>query len=439
MSNLSSSFPASATRRRFVGAGAGFFAGLTVPNILQLRAASQQLPRRDTTVIFAYMGGGPSQFETWDPKPDAPAEYRGKYGAIPTNVDGLQICELLPRQAKLMDKVAIIRSIHHEQASHIAEHIVETGYDLKNNANILPGEMPAVGCVVSKLRGGSPDGIPAYVRLRPGAAYSGPQWLGNQHRSFDVKADPNAAEFAVRNLTLDSKLSVARLEDRRGLLSELDRQKGALDTAESAGAIDEFTSQAFHLVTGDAARNAFDIGQEPDAVRDRYGRTEVGQRLLLARRLAEAGVPFIKVRNSAPDWDDHQDMDKRIQQRVPGFDQSLSALIEDLHERGLNRKVLLVAMGEFGRTPRINANGGRDHWPAVGVAMICGGDYKMGQVIGSTDAYGASVESAPYRPQNVLAMIYRHLGINPEITFDDFSGRPRYILEERRPIVELLG
>ena len=209
-----------------------------------------------------------------------------------------------------------------------------------------------------------------------------------------------------------------------------------MDKSES---LDSFTRQAFELVTGDAAREAFDISREPDKMRDRYGRNSLGQRMLLARRLAEAGVPYVTVRNSAPDWDDHQDMDKRIQQRVPGFDRALSALITDLHERGMQRKVLLVAMGEFGRTPKINGKGGRDHWPKVGNALISGGDYKMGQVIGATDRIGSEVIAAPYRPQNVLAMIYRHLGIDPAVTFNDYSGRPRHILEERRLIEELLG
>lgn len=415
----------------------GLLGGLSLPTILSAR--SQQLPeeRRDTAVIFITLGGGPSQYETYDPKPDASASIRGPFSPISTNVDGIRICELLPNQAKIMDKLAIIRSIHHEQASHIAEHIVETGYDLKSSLNSLVGEMPSVGSVVSAIRGPSQSGIPAYVSLPDRKAYAGSHWLGGQHRLFAVNEDPNAATFAIRNLTLDSRLNIGRLEDRRTLLTDLDRAQRSFEKGDAAQSIDAFNEQAFDLVVGEQARQALDISAEPEAVRDRYGRHAFGQRLLLARRLVEtAGVPFVKVR--LPGWDDHRDLVKRITPRSAEFDQALPALVEDLHARGLNRRVLIIAMGEFGRTPRINATGGRDHWPRAGVALLSGGDYRMGQAIGATDKTGSDPVEAPYRPQNVLAMVYRHLGIDPAITFTDFSGRPRHVLEERRLITELI-
>lgn len=417
---------------------AALLGGLTLPSILKARDQQLLEVRCDTAVIFVVLGGGPSQFETYDPKPDAPAEIRGEFGTVSTNVDGVQFCDLLPKQAKIMDKLAIIRSVHHEQASHIAEHIVETGYDLKNSRNSLTGEMPSVGSVISAVRGPCPSGIPAYVALPDRKAYGGAHWLGGQHKYFAINSDPNTDEFAIKNLTLDSRLNLARLEDRRTLLGDLDDARRSIDTADAAKSIDAFNRQAFDLVTGERARRALDISGEPEAVRDRYGRHTLGQRMLLARRLVEhAGVPFVKVRTLG--WDDHEKLVEKIKPRCVEYDQALTALIEDLQERGMKRNVLVVAIGEFGRTPKINSKGGRDHWPKVNNVLVSGGGYRMGQVIGATDKIGGTVVEAPYRPQNVLSMVYHHLGIDPEITFDDFTGRPRYALEEHGLISELVG
>ena len=396
----------------------------------------------DTAVIFITLGGGPSQFETYDPKPDALSDYRSMFGSVRTSIPGVHFCELLPRQAKLMDHLAIIRSVTHRQASHIAEHIVETGYDLRNPINSLRGEMPSVGSVVSKVRGVNPTGIPAYVTLPERKAYAGAHWLGGRHRHFPVNGDPNAESFEVDNISLGDELDIDRLDDRRTLLADLDGVQREMETAAGIGStsvarsVDGFVGQAFDLLTGDRGRRAFDISAESDTLRDRYGRNALGQRMLLARRLVEAGVPFVKVRCSG--WDDHKDLPGRLRPRAAEYDPALAALITDLRERGLQRKVLVVAMGEFGRTPRINGAGGRDHWPAVSSVLLSGGAFRMGQVIGASDRNGAAVTRAPYAPQSVLAMVYRHLGIDPALTFDDYSGRPRYVLEERRPIRELL-
>lgn len=427
-----------ADRRRFVQAGSAALGGLTLTDILRLRAAAAEKGTAiaDTSVIFIQLGGGPSQHETYDPKPDAPVEYRGNFRPIATRLPGVSFCELMPRQAALSDDLAIVRSVHHEQASHIALHIIETGYDLRSSANARNGEMPSVGSVASKVRGRNRSGIPGYVVMPRHFAYAGAHWLGAQHNHFDVRDDPNADSFEVSNLSLNEKLDIERLDDRRTLLSDLDRAKVAYDLAGSAAALDAISAQAFDLIAGERARLAFDISRELPAVRDRYGRNTLGQRMLLARRLAEAGVPFITIRMG--DWDDHQQLPERISKRAPMYDIGITALIEDLRQRGLNRKVLVVAMGEFGRTPRVNAKAGRDHWPAVNSALLAGGDFQMGQVVGATDAIGGKVTQAPYRPQNVLTMVYRHLGIDPALTFDDYSGRPRYVLEERQPITELL-
>ena len=367
----------------------------------------------------------------------APADYRSLFGTVRTNVPGVHFCELLPKQAKLMDKLAIIRSITHKQANHIAEHIVETGYDLRNSVNSLKGEMPSVGSVVSKVRGISSVGIPFFVTLPDRKAYGGAHWLGGQHRYYAVNEDPNSANFTVKNLALSNNMDIARLEDRRALLAGFDARLREFEELAGAKSIDAFTGLAFDLLTGERAQEAFNISIEPDALRDRYGRNKLWQRMLLARRLVKAGVPFVTVRMGG--WDDHRDLPGRLRPRAAEYDPALAALITDLHERGMNRDVLVVVMGEFGRSPKVNKTGGRDHWPAVNNVLLSGGAYRMGQIIGESDSKGYSVIQAPYPPQSVLAMVYRHLGIDPGMTFNDYTGRPRYVLEERRPIRELIG
>ena len=425
------------TRRQLLQAFGLAGGGLSLPNILRLRSASAATTPQsgETSLIFIQLGGGASHFETYDPKPAAPAEYRGVMNAIATNVAGIQICGLLPRQAQLMDRLSIVRSVTHHEASHIALHAVETGYFLRSAGNALKGEMPSVGSVVSRVRGVLSAGLPSYVSLPQPFAYSGAHYLGARHNGFSVNEDPSAAEFQIRNLALLPNLPLARLEDRQALRRRLDRTRAAADLNGTADALDAFSRQALELMTGEKARAAFDIAREPAQMRDRYGRHAFGQRLMLARRLVEAGVPLVLVRTF--DWDDHQKLAEQMIKRCGPFDAALATLIEDLQERGLSRNVLIIAMGEFGRTPRINANGGRDHWPAVSSVLIAGGRYKMGQAIGASDSKGAGVSEAPYRPQHVLGMAYRHLGIDPGLTFRDFTGRPRYVLEEREPIREL--
>jgi uncharacterized protein (DUF1501 family) len=425
-------------RRDLLLTGGGLCAGLTLNNILRLRAQGTENSgsSAQTAVIFVTLGGGPSQIETYDPKPEAAAEYRGIFKPISTAVPGVQLCELLPRQAAIMNRLAIIRSVCHTQASHIAEHIVETGYDLVKAGNSLTGEMPSIGALVSRVRGANPSGIPGYVSLPKHHAYAGAHWLGAQHHFFAVNEDPSLPEFQVSNLAISSPLSQQRLNARRALAQSLDHYP-LLDPSGNAQALDAFSQQAFDLIAGEQAQRAFKIGLEPPKIRNRYGCNSLGQRMLLARRLVEAGVPFVTVRMF--DWDDHDKLPERILRRAPMYDTGIAALIEDLADRGMDRKVLVVAMGEFGRTPRVNVNGGRDHWPAVNSVLFAGGQYQVGQVIGATDAIGGSVTAAPYSPQNVLSMVYRHLGIDPSLTFPDYSGRPRYVLEDREPIRELMS
>jgi hypothetical protein len=423
------------TRRNLLKSVSLTLGGATLADLFRARAEAKSDQARSTATIFVTMGGGASQFETFDPKTQAPVEYRGEFQAISTALPGVQFCELLPKLAAMADRVAVVRSIHHEQASHIAEHIVETGYDLVSSANTRNGDMPSMGSVISRIRGVGASGIPGYVSIPRHHGYSSPHWLGAQHHFFAVDSDPNQEPFAISNLALSEKLNVDRLKDRRGLQSAFNQSRQVLDRSGDAAAIDQFSQQAFDLITGDRARRAFDIQTEDPRIRDRYGRNTFGQRLLLARRLVEVDVPFVTVRMG--DWDDHDDLASRMKLRAPMFDTALTALIEDLGSRGMQRNVLVVAMGEFGRTPRVNAKGGRDHFPAVNSVLLSGGAYQMGQVIGATDRIAAQVTHTPYRPQNVLAMVYRHLGIDPATTFNDYSGRPRHVLEERGVITEL--
>ncbi len=423
------------SRRSLLASCSLAIGGAPLANVLRLRAADTALPR-STSVIFVVMGGGPSQFETFDPKPAAPREYRGEFDAIATRTPGFQFCELLPNLARISDRIAVVRSIHHAQASHIAEHIVETGYDLTNFSKTREGDMPSIGSAISRLRGVGSSGLPAYVSLPRHHAYSSPHWLGAQHHFFAVDSDPNEPTFTVDNLTLSNQLTADRLRERRHLQTAFSNRRPLVDLNGATEVIDAFSQQAFDLITGERARQALRIGAEDPRLRDRYGRNAFGQRMLLARRLVEADVPYVTVRMF--DWDDHAELPKLMQVRGPMFDTAISALIEDLHQRGLDRDVLVVAMGEFGRTPRINPNRGRDHYPGVNSVLLSGGQYQMGQVIGSTDRNGVAVSHAPYRPQNVVAMVYHHLGIDPGTAFKDYSGRPRYLLEERGLIGELV-
>lgn len=427
------------SRRAFLQAGLAAVGGLTLANVLRLRAAART--ERRTSVIFVFLAGGAAQHETFDPKPDAPVEVRGPFGSLATSVPGVRFSETLPRLAQVMQHLAVVRSVTHHEASHIAEHVVESGYFLQNVGNARAGEMPAVGCVAAQARGAGPTGLPGFVTLPRPHAYCGPAHLGARCAPFAVDGNPDSPEFQVANLALGKGLTPALLDERHQLLRAVGDRPRVREDPDPVRGLETFHAQAFDLLTGDRARRAFDLSREPDRLRERYGRNDIGQRLLLARRLAEAEVPFIAVRhtpNTGIDWDDHADLPGRMKKRAPVYDQGLAALVEDLRQRGLERDVLVVAMGEFGRTPRVNKDAGRDHWPAVTSVLLAGGRYRMGQVIGGTDAQGGAVKAAPYPPQSVLTMAYLHLGIDPAATFPDFTGRPRHVLDERRPIGELM-
>lgn len=435
------------SRRSLLKVGTLGFGGLTLADILALRAeaannsitpsgAAVTAPRK-TSIIFFEMAGGPTHFETYDPKPAAPEEYRGPMKAIATALPGVQFCEVLPEQAKIADKLAVVRSMHHGNGSHgTSAHLTQTGYYLRDNQN-RNNEMPSAGSIASRMRGANVPGMPSFVSMPRAMRFGQSGWLGKAFNPFVVDRDPSQADFKVNNLFLEGELTLDRLDTRRGLLSALDHQKRIIDNDGVSASLDQFTRQAFEMLTTDRAREAFDLSRESEGMRDRYGRTSTGQSLLMARRLVESGVTFVTVRMNES-WDDHTKIEAQMRKKGPAFDQGVAALVSDLYERGLDRDVMFVAMGEFGRTPRVNRNGGRDHWGSAMSVMMSGGGLRVGQVIGSSNARGEVPQDDPYRPENVLAMMYRHLGIDPSLTHDDLTGRPRYILERRELIRELI-
>jgi Protein of unknown function (DUF1501) len=448
--------PGPPSRREFLRAGALALGGLTLPRLLAARAAARQADP-GTSVILFWMWGGPSHLETYDLKPDAPAEYRGPFRPIRTDVLGLDVCELFPRQARLGKKIALVRSLHHTMASHNDGSIeVLTG---KTPAKADPtstalSEHPDFGMVASKVRGVRADGLPQYVGVPAQPFMTRPAYLGLAHRAF-AAGNPASATYAPPSLTLAGGLDARGLEDRKALLAQLDTLRRDVDAQARMEGTDRLRAVALHMLANPSVSRAFDLAREPEKLRDRYGRHLWGQSCLLARRLAEAGAAVITIDALAPEpgkplyfsWDDHAnaqpgwDLAKGMRWRAPFMDQALSALIEDVHERGLDRNVLVVAMGEFGRGPRLgSANGciGRDHWPDAMCALLSGGGLRTGQVVGATNARGEYPKERPLTPRDVLATIYRHLGIDPRREFRDFAGRPVPILPDGEPIRDLI-
>lgn len=415
------------TRRDVLRVGGLTLAGLSLADVLRLRAAGKDgaagaSPR---SVIMIWMRGGPSHIDSFDMKSEAPAEIRGEFRPIRTNVPGIEICEYLPLLAREMDKLAIIRGIKSNDLGDHTPHYILTGSPDR-------GKHPAFGGVVSHLRG-SRNGLPPYVSLMydPPKLYDneGPLYLGSAHRPFVPKAE------GLANLTLDKHVSLERLGERRHLLQTFDAMNRSLDHAPAAAGIDAYTRRALEMITSPTAREAFDLGRESAATRARYGKYCEG--FLVARRLAEAGISVVTLK--VGDWDTHEKNFRDMREQLPQLDRGFQALVADLHERGLERDVAVVLWGEFGRAPRISRGDGRDHWPEAGAAVLAGGGFKVGQVIGATDSQGARATTQPYTPGNVLANLYRHLGIDPATTMMDFSQRPVAVLEEREVVRELVG
>ena len=424
------------TRRSFLKAGFLGLGGLTLPQLLEARA-QKGVAVKKTSVIYIELTGGPTQFETYDPKPEAPSEYRGPFGTVKTNLPGVHFSELMKEQAKVADKMAIIRSIHHSSSSHdTSSHLTQTGY-YKLGRKGSKNSFPAIASTTAKLKGANVSGVPPYVSIARAMRNGRAAFLGNAYDPFIAGGDPNKEDFKVDNLDLLPDLALQRVSDRKGLLESLDKHRRMLDNTRTIESIGKFNGQAFELLTADRARKAFDISSEDVKTRERYGRNTTGQSMLLARRLVEAGVSYVTV--TVGSWDDHSKITDRMKDKGPAYDQGLAALISDLYERGLNRDVLVVAMGEFGRTPRINKSAGRDHWGRLMSVLMAGGNFRMGQIVGSSNDKGEVPKDNPYRPENVIATMYQHLGINSGTTVTDFTGRPRHLLENHRVIKELEG
>ena len=454
------------SRRRFLSASlcAGG-AGLGLGDLLRLRslAADQGRVIPDTSIIQVWLGGGPSQFETFDPKPLAPVEIRGPYRAIPSKLPGALMCEMMPLTAGVLDKTAIIKSFTHPYDDHFG--VMRWCLEGRKEPDKREG-YPSVGSIASKFRGPRQPGMPAYVMLAEEPVLHhhlfdamGPGYLGVSHSPFAVLQDPYPFEFqfdrlrsATSSLELANDSTLDRINDRKSLLAELDRLPRKLDSNRVQDGLDPFAKLALELITSAKARRAFDLNEESTATRERYGSHRWGQMALLARRLVESGVTFVTL-NTAPDclrWDWHVSITRENREQPspggpnvgmewsgPPLDRALSALITDLSERDGCRNVLLVVWGEFGRSPKINVTGGRDHWPRLGSVLLAGGGLKMGQIIGDSSHDGGLPTDRPISPSDVLATLYKHLGIDPNQNAVNLQGRPIPLLPDGNVIDEL--
>jgi hypothetical protein len=440
-------------RRALLRLGAGALGSLA----LRRTASASSAPSRPTSVILFWMWGGPSQFETFDPKPDAPSEYRGPFRPIHTTVPGMDVCELFPRLASQGRRLALIRSLHHTMASHNDGSIeVLTGKTptVADPTSTAKSDHPDFGMVASRMRGVRGDGLPQYVGIPTQPFMTRPMYLGLQHQAFRA-GDPSEPGYAPPNLGLVGGVSVEQFASRRRLLGQFDQLRRDIDVQARFDGSDRLRDAAFQLLSNPHVAHAFDLGREDARLRDRYGRHLWGQSCLLARRLAEAGAGVVIVDALAPvkgrpiyfSWDDHAnaqpgwDLAEGMRWRAPYMDQALAALIDDIHQRGLDRDVLILALGEFGRTPRVTqASGmlGRDHWPQAMCALASGGGMRMGQVIGATNSRGEHPRQRPLTPQDLLATVYQHLGIDWRHEFHDFTGRPIPIVSGATPIRELV-
>jgi hypothetical protein len=439
-------------RRSFVKAGILGAAGLSLAELLKSEASAKEQKgslSNVNNVIILWMRGGPSHHDMWDPKPDAPAEIRGEFGVMNTNVTGIRLSDMLPMSAKMMNKWSIIRSLHHHDAGHsTGDQICFTGY----NAGPAPDEnvYPSIGSIVSKQLGHLNPTMPAYVmipRLLPGA---GSAYLGVAHKPFETQADPaTPGPFKLPNFQLAAGVTMEQVGDRKSLLKDFDKMRRDADRTGAVEAADKFQAKAWEILTSEAARNAFDLDKEPMKLRERYGFMPAfdpkaadrcgapnwAQRMILARRLVEAGVRIVTV--DCRWWDTHVKGFESLRLGfLPRWDQAFTALIDDLDSRGLLDTTLVLAWGEFGRTPRVNNNAGRDHYPNVFSGVLAGGGVKGGRVVGESDSNGAFPKTNPKTPQDVLATVYQHLGIDTEAQYLN-NGRPITVLPSGKVIEEL--
>jgi uncharacterized protein (DUF1501 family) len=424
---------------------AGLFGmGITLPDMLalQARAAFPARFRRDVSLIFVFLRGGLSTIDAWDLKPDAPAEFRGEFRPMATNVAGIQVCEHLPTSARQMDKFSLVRSFRHRSSDHgPADHYILTGAfpQAGFNPSLSPNnQRPAHGAVIARKLGPR-GGVPPYVCLPRMHPSGGPAYLGSGAAPFVIDADPNAPGFAVPDLVPPPVLAADRLEARRELLRQVDRFQDAAEAQANAPAraVGEFQRAALDLMTSPAARRAFDLQAEPGRLRDEFGRNSLGQSCLMARRLVEAGVRCVTVDHS--NWDTHDNNFATLRRELlPALDAALAALFRDLADRGLLETTLVIVTGEFGRTPRINNNAGRDHWGPAFTVALGGGGIRGGRVVGASDARAERPAGDPHGPEDLAATLYHLLGINPNEEFHTPEGRPVPIVNGGRVMRELL-
>lgn len=433
-------------RRDCLKLGLGALLGGGFVDALRVRATAGDQSAAKTSCILIWLDGGPSHFETFDPKPDAPAEIRGEFQPIPTKVSGIHFSENMQRLAAISDKLAIVRSVRHDQNNHGAgNHYMMTGAPTRIpvSCGAFVSFHPSLGSVVSAERG-APHGLPPYFSMPNMTKSGGPNFLGARHAPFVVGDDPNEESFRVRDVTIPRSLDDGRAISRRQLRGELDGLLRFQDRAagDPVLGVDENYQQAVSLITSAAAQRAFEIHREPQNVRDSYGRTALGQRALLARRLVEAGVPFVTLNNGG--WDHHSNIFPAFRKQGQEFESVVASLIEDLDQRGLLATTLVLVMGEFGRTPQISTlpgstTPGRDHWSNAISVLVAGCGTPPGQVVGATDRNGYTAVDKIYGPENLASTVYLKLGIQPDKILYNSAGRPTHLVSDPRPIAELMG
>jgi hypothetical protein len=430
------------SRRNFLRVGTLALGGVTLADVLRLKAAAAPDRRPAKSVIMIHLSGGPSHLDMYDMKPLAPVEYRGEFNPVRTNVPGMEICELMPKQTQIADKFAILRGA--QVANLHTGNMFYSGYPWQESPRAsVPGEAqrPAIGSIVSHLRPGAKEVTP-YVSIENHPDWERAYYLGVEHEPLRVGS--SSPREAIDNMGRNRDISIERLEGRHDLLESLDTVRREFEFGDSSRKIDTFRARAMEIITSTRVRDAFDLDKEPKRNRARYGEgpfrhgPHPGRSLLMARRLIEAGVSVVTV--GVHGWDTHSHNFSALREMVPPLDHALYALVADLDERGLLDDVVIVMGGEFGRTPRIGDQtpDGRSHWPEAGFLWIAGGGLRTGQVIGASDARGEQVVGNPIGMQRVLATIYHVLGIDPAIAIPDHNGRPQYLLHDREPLSELL-
>ncbi len=430
------------SRRDFLQVGLGGLMGVGFTDLLRMKAsASLNSPReKNINCIMIWLDGGPSHIDTFDPKPDAPPEMRGTFKTIPTCVPGVHFSETVPELAKCFDKFTVVRSICHKDPNHGGgNHYLMTGSPtpVPVGCGASVTFHPSFGSMVSFDRGVR-NGLPAYMAMPSNTRSGGPNFLGGQHAPFVIGGDPNAANFEVRDVMVPSEISLGRAASRRDLRAALDQMQRINDKVveDPAVVFDRFYEQSFDLVASSKAQAAFDINREDAKVRDLYGRHDFGQRMLMARRLVEVGVSWVTVNSGG--WDDHKKLFESYNgNRMKHFDQGLSALLTDLHTRGLLDSTLVVCLGEFGRTPKINKDVGRDHWPFAMSVVMAGAGVPGGQIVGATDAKGYHASESVYHPEDFASSLYTKMGIDPHQILETNAGRPMHLVNQGHLIKEL--